>query len=138
LLRSSIDRFVPQNPLERYLRAGKRIRQGRAVAPGQHVHPQVEPDLGRRVAHPVGQGGVLDVDDEHPAATRIAQQPGDGRADRLIHRQVDAQVAECARGVDEIPLHINDQQRGVRRCDELVQLGVDRLTRNLDHALSRS
>ncbi len=65
------------------------------------------------------------MDDQSGRATGISEQTREPWQRIVIHRQVDAQFAEHAIGLNEVTLHIDQEQRRVRRVDELAQLGED-------------
>ncbi len=90
-------------------------------------------DLRGRIAHPAGQRGVLDVNDEDAVPAGGGQQCPKTRPARRVHRQVDSKPAENAVCINEVALHIDEEKRGVRWIDEFCKLSEDALSLDLDH-----
>ena len=59
----------------------------------------------------------LGVDDRQPAARKAADQPPDGRHDRREPVHVVAEALAEAAGLDEVALHVDDDERGRRRLE---------------------
>src|SRR6266536_2301867 len=70
-------------------RARDRVPQRRAIASHRLVHPEVEPDLRGRVAHPAGQRRVLDVHHQHAVPACRREQARQPRPYLGVHRHVD-------------------------------------------------
>ena len=93
-------------------------------------------DLRGRIAHPAGQRGVLDVNDEDAVAAGGSQQCLETRPGLRVHRQVDPKLAEDAVFINEVALHIDEEKRGMRGIDEFGKLSEDALSLDLDHSPS--
>ncbi len=115
-------------------RARHRVSQRRVGAALSGVHPEVEPDLRRRVAHPVRECGVLHVDDKHACVSRVLEEIRQGRPLRLVHGNVDTHLREDPVLIDEVALHVDEQQGCIRRIHQLRQLREDLLAVDRDHA----
>ena len=107
---------------------------GSTVAMAREVEPEVEADLRRRLARPVRQHRHLDEDHLDACGPCALDQAGEPRDHRRVHRDVDAEPVERPAGRAEIALHVDDEERGVRRVDELLELGEDLLALDLDHS----
>jgi hypothetical protein len=65
------------------------------------------------------------MDHEDVRTARYIQQARKLRERVSIHREVDTKRPECAAGLDEIALHVDEQQRCVRWVDKLDEVGED-------------
>ncbi len=119
-------------------RTGKCVAQRRLVATSVLVHSEVEPDLGRRVAHPVGERRVLRVHDGRAGLAGGAQQGRQARPRLGVHGEVDPERREQSIGLDEIALHVDHDQSGMRGIDEFLEFGQDILAFDIDHFRSSS
>jgi len=119
-------------------RARNRVAQGWLVAAGVFVHPEIEPDLGRRIAHPVWQGRILQMHDPRAAGAGRGQQGCQPRPRFRVHGEIDPERAEQPVGLDEIALHVDHYECGMRGIDQFRDFGQDVLAFNGDHLRSLS
>lgn len=74
--------------------------------------------------------------DQHAGCGRLRAQVGDRRTHFAVSGDVDAEATEEPLGLDEVALHVDDDQGGVLGRDELGQLGEHVLAVHRDQRVS--